>query len=101
MDKVTKGVGRRPPPKGGSRKGIPNKVTASIKEMVEGALQDVGGREYLAQQARENPGPFIALVGKLIPKDVTVSGGVDVKVAASEAVQKVMDSLFKPPGGEK
>lgn len=66
--KVTKKC--RPQPKGGSRKGVPNKMTADLKEMIMGALEDVGGRQYLAERAIENPGPFMALVGKVLPKDI-------------------------------
>lgn len=53
--------------RGGRAKGVPNKVDASIKEMVLGALSDVGGRKYLAQRAIDTPGPFLALVGKILP----------------------------------
>lgn len=72
---------KRPQPKGGSRKGIPNKVTANIKEMIEGALSDVGGRAYLAQQAKENPSAFLTLIGKILPKDInaTIDGNINIK----------------------
>ena len=39
--------------------------------MILGALSDVGGRDYLARQALENPGPFLTLVGKVLPLQVT------------------------------
>jgi hypothetical protein len=74
IDKVPKTVGKRPQPKGGSRKGKPNKATALIKEMIEGALQDVGGQAYLARQAEENPSAFMGLLGKILPKDINVGG---------------------------
>lgn len=35
--------------------------------MILGALDDAGGQKYLAAQAIENPGPFLALVGKVLP----------------------------------
>lgn len=53
---------------GGSRKGKPNKGNAELKELVLGALADEGGREYLRQQARDNPSAFMSLVGKFIPR---------------------------------
>ena len=65
--------------KGGSRKGTPNKFTAAVKDMILGALDDAGGREYLARQAEENPGPFMALVGKVLP--LTITGPNDGPVA--------------------
>lgn len=61
---------------GGSRKGIPNKVTKTVKEMVVGALDAVGGQAYLERQAEENPKAFLTLVGKVMPIQV-VGGGED------------------------
>lgn len=61
---------------GGSRKGTPNKLTSELKDMIEGALSDVGGRQYLVEQARENPVAFMTLVGKIIPRDLNVSGQI-------------------------
>lgn len=54
----------------GNRKGVPNKVTKELKDMILGALDDAGGQAYLAQQAIDNPGPFIALVGKVLPMSI-------------------------------
>ena len=55
---------------GGSRKGRPNKLTASLKELILGALEDVGGREYLVRQAELNPVAFIGLISKVLPLQV-------------------------------
>jgi hypothetical protein len=41
-----------------------------LKEMVLLALDDVGGRAYLAKQAEENPSAFIGLIGKIMPREV-------------------------------
>jgi hypothetical protein len=63
--------GTRPPAAGkGRKKGTPNKVTADLKAMIEGALQDAGGRAYLVAQAQENPAAFLTLVGKILPRDI-------------------------------
>lgn len=56
--------------------GAKNKLPGQIKELVEGALADVGGREYLAKQARKNPKAFLGLVARLIPRDLNVSGEI-------------------------
>jgi hypothetical protein len=37
--------------------------------MILGALEDAGGREYLADQARKIPSSFLTLVGKVLPAD--------------------------------
>jgi hypothetical protein len=67
----------KPPAAGrGRKKGERNKLTVAVKELVEGALRDAGGRSYLTQQARRNPKAFLALVGKLIPRDLNVAGEI-------------------------
>lgn len=61
------------PKKGPGRpKGSVNKLTGDIRAMIEEALEKAGGAKYLEKQAKENPGPFLALVGKCLPKDVLV-----------------------------
>lgn len=62
---------RKPPRAGmGRPKGAANKATKAIKDMIEGALSDVGGQQYLARQAEENPAAFLSLVGKVLPKQI-------------------------------
>ena len=58
----------------GRPKGVPNKNTTALKDMILGALSDVGGRAYLAKQAEENPGPFMTLVGKVLPMTIAGTG---------------------------
>jgi hypothetical protein len=75
VDKVTKSVnGRKPPAKGGSRKGIPNKTTKALKEMILGALDAAGGVDYLTARANDprTASAFLTLVGKVLP--MTVAG---------------------------
>lgn len=57
----------------GRKKGVPNKVTGEIKEMVLVALSNVGGAKYLEKQAHENPTAFLTLVGKVLPLQVNAS----------------------------
>lgn len=71
------------PKTGGRSAGTPNKITSDIREMVLGALEDVGGRSYLATKAKENPGPFLALVGKCLPKEIKA------EIAATHVIQKM------------
>lgn len=61
----------RPQPKGGSRKGIPNKVTSEVKQMILDALDGAGGVGYLIEQAHAKPAAFLALVGKVMPLQIT------------------------------
>ena len=54
----------------GRPKGARNKVTAALKDMILGALDDAGGRDYLMKQAGDNPAAFLTLVGKVLPLQV-------------------------------
>lgn len=59
----------------GRPKGSTNKTTALIREMVAQALDEAGGVAYLVSVAQSNPGPFLSLVGKVIPVQVTGEDG--------------------------
>lgn len=60
--------GRKPPNAGkGRQKGVPNKMTKALKEMILGALERAGGEDYLLEQAQTNPSAFMTLVGKVLP----------------------------------
>jgi hypothetical protein len=37
--------------------------------MILGALDDAGGQDYLAEQARENPIAFLTLLGRVLPRE--------------------------------
>lgn len=63
---------------GGSRKGVPNKVSGELRGMILSALDGAGGVEYLKKQATENPSAFMGLVGKVLPKEVTGANGKDL-----------------------
>lgn len=56
----------------GRPKGVPNKTTTALKEMILQALDNSGGVDYLETQARDNPTAFLTLVGKVLP--MTVAG---------------------------
>lgn len=69
--KLVVGAKRKPPNAGKGRvKGVPNKTTAAIKDMITQALSGVGGVDYLMAQAQDNPNAFLTLVGKVIPLQV-------------------------------
>jgi len=58
----------------GRPKGSPNKTTALLKDAILKAAADAGGGDmakYLKDQATANPGPFMALLGKVLPMQVT------------------------------
>lgn len=84
----------------GSRKGIPNKVTKELKEMILGALDDVGGQEYLARQAEENPTAFMGLIGKVLPKDVKAEVTADIKTDVYLRPQLTKEEWIAQFGGK-
>lgn len=57
---------------GGRTKGVQNVITRELKEMIFAALEDVGGQNYLAAQAKENPTAFLSLIGKLVQREMKV-----------------------------
>lgn len=62
----------------GRPKGVPNKTTQLLKDAILKAATDAGEGDmaaYLQKQAEENPGPFMALLGKVLPMQVTGEGG--------------------------
>jgi len=65
---------RRITPRGRAGKGRPpgaqNRTTRTMKEMLLGALSDLGGQRWLVEQARENPTAFLKLLERLIPRAV-------------------------------
>lgn len=57
----------------GRKKGVPNKVTGQLKDMILQALNEAdprGAVEYLKGQATENPTAFLTLVGKVLPLQI-------------------------------
>jgi hypothetical protein len=57
----------------GRPKGQPNKTTQLLKDAILKAATDAGQGDmaaYLERQALENPGPFMALLGKVLPMQI-------------------------------
>lgn len=78
---------RKPPNAGKGRvKGVPNKVTKAVKEMILGALDDAGGQAYLAKQAEENPAAFMTLIGKVLPLQVDANLNATVRTITRKIV---------------
>lgn len=69
--KVGKSAGNRGK---GRKKGVPNKITANLKDAILEAARKAGGQggmvAYLQTQATANPGPFMALLGKVLPMQI-------------------------------
>lgn len=75
----------------GRVKGVPNKNTTAIKDMILHALEGVGGVDYLMAKANDprTAGAFLGLVAKVMPTQVTgLDGG---KISAS------LEVVFRKP----
>ena len=67
----------------GRPKGKPNRTTALLKDAILKAAENAGNKvgseglvSYLEEQATENPGPFMSLLGKVLPMQIA-GGGAD------------------------
>ncbi len=65
----------------GRVKGVPNKVTGQLKDMILEALGQSGGVDYLVSQARDNPTAFMSLVGRVLPLQVNAELEAGPKMA--------------------
>lgn len=57
---------------GGRVAGTPNKMSQDMILMLQETLQELGGKEYLKRVAETHPQAFLSLIGKTLPKDVTL-----------------------------
>ena len=72
--------------------------------MILGALDDAGGQRYLARQAVENPGPFMALLGKILPTQVASADGSSISlhlIAAQLVSQEILQRQLEPQQQEQ
>jgi hypothetical protein len=72
---MPRGKPKGAPKTGGRQKGTPNKNTAILKDAILTAATLAGGEKdglvgYLKIQAMANPGPFMALLGKVLPMQI-------------------------------
>lgn len=86
-------------PGSGRTRGTPNKITATLKDLILGALADAGGRVYLAEQAAANPIAFLALVGRVLP--LQIKDGGDEPRMPSAVVHEHRPATPAAPTGSK
>ena len=76
----------------GRPKGSPNKTTALLKDAILQAADKAGGKDglvgYLTLQAAENPGPFMSLLGKVLPTQI--GGDPDNPVLVSMIERRIV-----------
>lgn len=79
---------------GGRAKGVPNKTTKALKDMILSALDTAGGEQYLAQQAAENPTAFLTLIGKVLPMQLVGDPENPVQHRISVGFESVASDLL-------
>lgn len=88
-------MANRPQGGGGSRKGKPNKLTATVRESILKAFDEVGGPAYLARQAESNPTAFMTLLGKVLPVQAEVTGKDGEKFMPDPDLSKLTDAQLR------
>lgn len=68
----------------GRKPGSKNKLSKALKDMILGALETAGGEAYLVKQAEANPGPFLSLIGKVLPSELQLNAEVTVHALTDE-----------------
>ena len=90
--KVQEFTGKRLPPNAGRgrKKGVPNRINHSVKEMILQALESAGGTTYLVEQAQANPAAFMSLLGKLVPSELRaeLAGSLTVDRQTFDAIME-------------
>lgn len=81
--------------KTGRAKGTPNKTTALLKDAILKAAENAGNKigdnglvSYLEEQASVNPGPFMSLLGKVLPMQVTGEDGGAIGIVFKTVYEK-------------
>jgi hypothetical protein len=65
--------------RGGRKLGTPNQLP-DLRAMTLKALIQAGGVDYLAQQAIENPAPFLGLLGRVMPREIHTELTAEVRI---------------------
>ena len=78
---------------GGITKGTPRKKTQLLTDMIDSALIKLGGEDYLVKQGELNPAAFMSLVGKRLPKDMTIGGQLDLTLKVTRKFVKAIEQI--------
>ena len=81
------------PKYGGRKPDVINHVTRDIREMLRESLELAGGVKYLVSQAHANPGPYLALVGKIIPQQIDATIRRELPQMTREDLLELLESM--------
>lgn len=76
----------------GRPKGLPNKLTVSVKEAVENAFNELGGMSYLVHVGKTDPRTFCALLSKLLPTKLANADGSPLLAALTELTDAQLEA---------
>jgi hypothetical protein len=76
----------------GRPKGIPNKITLSVREAIERAFDNLGGASYLEHVGRSDPRTFCALLSKLLPTKLSNADGSPLLAALTELTDAQLEA---------
>lgn len=89
--------------KTGRAKGTPNKTTKLLKDAILKAAENAGNKvgsdglvSYLETQATENPGPFMSLLGKVLP--LQIAGDPENPIKHIHKIERVIVRPGDPNG---
>jgi hypothetical protein len=68
----------------GRPRGSPNKLTASIKETIKGAFEELGGQAWLVEVAKNDPRCMIGLLAKMLPAEQRLGNGKSLEELLTE-----------------
>ena len=76
----------------GRAKGTPNQLTASIKEAIERAFDELGGTSYLVHVGRNDPRTFCSLLSRLLPTKLANADGSPLLAALTELTDAQLEA---------
>lgn len=76
----------------GRAKGTPNQLTASIKDAIHNAFEELGGMSYLVHVGRTDPRTFCALLSKLLPTKLANADGSPLLAALTELTDAQLEA---------
>jgi hypothetical protein len=76
----------------GRAKGTPNALTASIKDAIHNAFEELGGTSYLVHVGRNDPRTFCALLSRLLPTKLANADGSPLLAALTELTDAQLEA---------
>ena len=70
----------------GRKKGVPNKLSGSVKQNIVGVFDKIGGRDKMAKWAEKNQTDFYRLYGRLAPTELAIDPDANKIVTKVEVV---------------